>query len=1094
MQEPDEATVKQMRAATPGQSAWVAANAGSGKTRVLTDRVARLLLRGTPPERILCLTFTKAAAAEMQNRLYKRLGEWAMMREEQLIEALSELGEDTAAIDLPSARTLFASAIETPGGLKIQTIHAFCDRLLKQFPLEAGVPAQFETRDDRAAIELHEDVMNAIARDPMCEPALRGFLADVLREDLSPILTPIVENPSAARALGNGPKPEIPPEFELLESELGMLKKLRPFLLEGSQKDQEMVPKLDELLCSQDETKKLELAIELFLTKEGSSTPFGPKPYPPTKDTLKVAGIDESQIDDLKNKVFVSRDLLASYLDGLRERSIGMFANLFLDRLDQIKAERGVLEFSDLIARAKALLTRSDMAQWVLYKLDGGIDHILVDEAQDTSQDQWDIIEALTEDFMSGADSDIDRSLFVVGDAKQSIYSFQGASPTAFKQMKGRFQDKLETVGTPLFEQGLLHSFRSSRAVLNLVDTVFGGQAGGQFSEDIEHIPWDSRKPGVVELWPYKTEDDHSAEPPWFEPLDMPAPSDPRLALSSEIADRVKALTSGGTLITVGKDTRPARPGDILILVQRRRLIFSAILSELKARGIPVAGADRLRISEELGVQDILSLLRFVNLPEDDLSLAEVLRSPLCGLSEADLFALAHGRKGSLWQVLRTSEAHPETRAFLQDMRDKADFMRPYELIETCLTTHHGRERMLARLGHEVEDALNELLAQALVFEQNAVPDLASFLHWFEGGDVEIKRDLDSDRDEVRIMTIHGAKGLEAPIVILPETGPRKATSAQEDLRKLEDGSLIWPNAHPYRHRPHLDALAHLAARAAEEDKRLLYVALTRAESWLIIAGAGRALSEKSKSPCWYQIMSDALDALGALAGPDGVRRFETGDWPIRAEAKDRLSRTPAKLPEHILGPAPKPSPAIPHLTPSDVPGAKSMPGTSEDADAMMRGTVLHKLLEILSGCDPTDRPAVGAAITDDHPEGPSLIANAIDLLDQANLQERFENALHEVPFTVEVKGKMLEGIFDLIRITSNRIEITDFKSKALVPDEAAQIPEGIINQMALYREAARMLYPQHKIDCAILWTETGTLMTIPDGILTAALGNISVA
>ncbi|MEO0342568.1 MAG: double-strand break repair helicase AddA [Pseudomonadota bacterium] len=1089
-----DASEAQLRAAKPGRSTWVSANAGSGKTRVLTNRVARLLLRGTLPERILCLTFTKAAASEMQNRLYQSLGAWAMLNDDKLIGELSKLGEKVTSADLPAARRLFASAIEAPGGLKIQTIHSFCDRLLRQFPLEAGVPAQFETLDERTAAELHEDVLNKMALGEEAH-VLRDAIGLVRQEDLSAFIRPILSNPSSAIALQNRAS-VMPPAYPLFDAnDRDFLKELALKLTSGSDTDKKNLPKLHRLLAAENRVEEIAAMTALFLTGETTKTPFGPNAFV-TQKVLKKDDPARTHLEDLKARAQDARDQYAAHLNAQRERALGRFASEFLEELAREKLQRGVLEFSDLIERSRNLLKRSSMAEWVLYKLDGGIDHILVDEAQDTSRAQWDIIEALTQDTLS-QESDPDKnSLFVVGDEKQSIYSFQGASPDAFKDMGALFARKLSAAGQDLFTQGLLHSFRSSASILNLVDEVTKGDASLGLADTTEHIAAFADKPGRVDLWPYREKDEKAEPPPWYLPVDMPAASDPTIQLASEMADHIADLCSGRHALEIVEDgqktSRAIQPGDILVLVQKRGLLFKRLIEELKSRAVPISGSDRMRISEELAVKDILSLLRFLTLDADDLSLAEVLRSPLCGLSEADLFKLAHNRKGTLIAALRESASYAECLTFLQDMQSQTDFKRPYELIEHCLIQHRGREKFLSRLGLECEDALDELLAQALAFERSTTPDLTRFIHWFDTGDVDIKRDLDSTRNEVRVMTVHGSKGLESPIVILPDTGPSRARD-QAELKTLRDGSLIWKEREALQHRPHLVDIAELNAADTRERIRLLYVALTRAESWLIIAGAGTRPKTRSQ-PYWYELIETAFEAFDTLTLDKGIKRIADGVWPDAVSITLDNEGPEKVLPDYIQRRAPSLEQPVKPLTPSRVKGAKTLPGTQSDEEATDRGTALHQLLEVLPNLGPDDRMAAAETLFPDMAGLRDLVSHANRLIAHPDLSTLFETGLREVGFSTQFMGQNLRGSFDLLILGEHLVKIVDFKSNKIAPDSISEIPDGLLGQLALYHHAAAEVFPDKTIEAYILWTETEVLMQIPETVITQVVSNISFA
>ncbi|MFN6977939.1 MAG: UvrD-helicase domain-containing protein, partial [Gemmobacter sp.] len=716
----DEASARQVQAADPAACTWVTANAGSGKTRVLTDRVARLLLGGTPPQRILCLTYTKAAAAEMQNRLFQRLGAWAMLDDAVLRPALEDLGADGPIGDdrLTAARRLFARAIETPGGLRIQTIHGFCAALLRRFPLEAGVSPRFEEMDDRTG-----ELLRAAILEEMAEGPSSSVFADLARLYTGESFGKLAEDVSRERAAFDPPRDAaaIRAAFGVQANETpegivagvlgpdgaGLLRAIGPVLAAGSKTDKQAAATLG-AFPAQPVLDDLEALERMMLYGAGAerSAPFTAKIGAfPTKATRAALGPLLAPLEALMERVEQGRERRIALAAAERTAALHRFAAAFLPAYAAAKAARGWLDFDDLILRARALLTDPGVAQWVLWRLDGGIDHILVDEAQDTGPGQWDVIARLAQDMLAGAGArGTGRTIFVVGDRKQSIYSFQGADLAAFDAMQDRFAAQLAH-GPGLQRVSLDYSFRSSPAILRAVDCTFDDAAGRGIGGAMRHVAFKATMPGRVDLWPPIPPAAKADKADWFDPRDLPRPQDPAVVLAETIADTIRGWLDTGTRIPGRDGTRPMRAGDILILVQRRSPLFAEIIRACKARDLPMAGSDRLRLGAEMAVKDIAALLAFLDMPEDDLSLAAALRSPLCGWSEGALFDLAHGRKGYLWQALRGRAAEwPDTFAMLSALRNAADFLRPYELIERVLTRHDGRRRLIARLGPEAED------------------------------------------------------------------------------------------------------------------------------------------------------------------------------------------------------------------------------------------------------------------------------------------------------------------------------------------------------------------------------------------------------
>ncbi|WP_207768672.1 double-strand break repair helicase AddA [Pelagivirga sediminicola] len=1108
----DEATLRQMAAARPGLSTWLGANAGSGKTRVLTDRVARLLLDGVDPQHILCLTYTKAAASEMQNRLFKRLGAWAMLDRETLTAALGDLGVEGPLSDtaLRDARRLFARAIEAPGGLKIQTIHSFCASLLRRFPLEAGVSPQFVEMEERTAKLLRAEIVEQLAAGPHASKlyALARHHSGETLEDLTseivskaPLFEQTWTEAGLAKALGLRPDTtRRSVEAEVFHGhETQLLGKLVTALGVGKSTDVKAAAKLKRISAL--DFSSLPVLEEVFLFGKGAAAPYTVSTRFPTKDTRAALGASMDLIEAWMHRVEAARPRRIA-LDALQVSvALHDFAQVFLPAYAKEKQLRGWLDFDDLILRARALLTRSDVAAWVLFRLDGGIDHILVDEAQDTSPAQWQVIDRLAQEFTSGlgARQDVQRTIFVVGDKKQSIYSFQGADPREFDRMQKEFADRLDAAGTPLQTQRLAHSFRSSSAILDVVDSTLNEYEASGFSPEQSHIPFAPDMPGRVDLWPCGAAPDKPEDTPWHMPVDLRAESDPDVVLARQIADAIAQMIAAGTAIP-GKDgMRPVQAGDFLILVQRRAALFHEIIRACKARNLPIAGADRLKVAGELAVKDLAAMLSFLATPEDDLALAIALRSPLLGWDEAQLYDLAQGRgKKYLWETLRDlADAFPETMEVLNDLRKTAEYLRPYDLIERILTRHDGRRRMLARLGSEAEDGIDALLSQALAYERRAVDSLTGFLVWLETDDLEIKRQMDSAGDRIRVMTVHGSKGLEAPVVILPEAGKRQNNVRDQILNT--GGAPFWKmpaDAMPQAQTDIVDAMK--AAQEAERD-RLLYVAMTRAEKWLIVAAAK---DPGDGGDSWLEKVEAGMTRLGALPhrfdGGEGLR-LERGDWGASASAPGPAESAQKLALEPFFDiPAPPPPDQTALLSPSDLGGAKALPGDAgQDEDAAKaRGRQIHTLLEVLPTLPEERWPgAADAALAAGADAGASvdiaaLLEEAAQVLRNGQLAHLWgAEALPEIGITGDIPGLgRLYGVIDRLIITGDTVLIVDFKSNMVVPDRPEACPEGLLRQMGAYAAMAEQIYPGKSIETAILWTRDATLMPLPGALVSEAL------
>ena len=1106
------ASVAQRRAASPAASVWVSANAGSGKTRVLTERVARLLLAGADPARILCLTYTRAAAAEMANRLAGLLGRWALMPEAELRAALAALEAEDAPPLTPEAiaqaRRLFAKALETPGGLKIQTIHAFCGAALRRFPLEAGVSPDFAELDAPAAARLVDLALERLAEaaEAGSDTAFDGVAAHLGEEALPGLCAAVLaqrrlfRDPPAADALcaAFGVAVDALGSDPLGDWWAGVNRATAAqavaALATGGTWDGWVGEPLGRALAGEG----VAAVQKAFCTDKGDLRNFGKIP---TKKVAKAHPWLADWLADTTADWQAAKARADAVAAAERAVALNAFGAAFLRAYEAEKRARAALDFDDLVERALALIGHPETGPWALYKLDGGIDHLLVDEAQDTSPAQWALIEALTAEFHAGEGARRGRTLFVVGDEKQSIYSFQGAEPRLFGESRLAFAERMRAGRAPLLDIELPTSFRASPAILRAVDTTFAAAPEGLSARGMApmHLSAWPGRPGRVDLWPILGRDEAEPDPPWHEPLDAPPPDDPRLRLARTVAAEIaRWVETGAPLPGAG---RAVRPGDVLVLVRRRDRLAAEIVRSLKRRGVAVAGADRIRVAEELAVRDLLALARFALTPGDDLSLAAVLRSPLCGLSEEALFALAHGRKGPLWAQLRAAPEHAAATAFLQGVRDRADFLRPFEFFDAVLTQDGGRHRLLARLGVEAEDAIDELLAQALVHESGHTPTLEGFLDWLARAGVEIRREQDKGEGVVRVMTVHGAKGLEAPVVIVPDALTARLGRAPDVLAVPHRGGVFAAWRSPAGSLPPVLAEAEAArvARVREESRRLLYVAMTRAERWLVLAGAGKP----SKEETWHALAEAGLRAAGAVeaAAPQGLDaamlRLEDGRMAPVAVAEAERAAT-VVLPDwarHRPAPAPVAAPRqAASALGGEAPGAADSAAAPVDrALARRRGTAIHALLDRVAGLPAPDRGAAALRLleriaAEDVGHHASWVAEALAVLAMPEAAAVFgPDSIAEVSLSWQPPGGggRIAGRVDRLLVRADGVTVVDIKTDEAPPAEA---PEPYCRQMAVYAAALGALYPGRPVTAALLWTATRRLEVVPPARLAAAL------
>ncbi|WP_439814615.1 double-strand break repair helicase AddA [Zavarzinia sp. CC-PAN008] len=1127
----DRAVLAQRSAADPGRSVWVSANAGTGKTTVLTNRMIRLLLAGVSPARIVCLTYTRAAAAEMANRLMQRLGSWTAMPEAELRAALVALtGEPPEPETIAQARKLFASVLDTPGGLRIDTLHGFCQGLLRRFPLEAGVAPHFATLEDAAGVA--QEVREAILARGIAEGAsplgqalaLIAELADEmpfasLMADLGgrrlrmADLAAVSDHGAlldAARSLlaqaADAGDPEGILAAAVAEGAFprARLRDAVQALLLGGKTDEDKANAIAAFLAAAEGQRlgAFDAYCLAYLTAEGA-----PRASLATKPVLKKHDWLEDVLAGERDRVLAVRE---AHAKATALRATAALLRLALDELAAYGAAKGrlsALDFDDLIRGARDLLERPGIAPWVLYKLDG-LEHVLIDEAQDTSPAQWRLVEALTGEFFAGSGANTGRrSIFAVGDLKQSIFSFQGADPDAFAASADRLAARARAAETAFIEQPLHVSFRSAPVILDLVDRVFAPaeMRAGLGREAVAHQAAREGQAGLVELWPPEgpRKEDADEEPDaaasGFEaPTRQERQDDPCERLALRIARRIRRWLDTGEILHARG--RAVRPGDIMILLRRRDPFGPAIVRALKGLAVPVAGSDRLVLTSHLAVMDLLALARAVLLPQDDLNLATVLKGPLIGWDDEALFALAHERgPDRLWTVLRARAsgdgAAPDlvrAHGILAEVMALADRVPPFEFFSHVLGPMCGRARLAGRLGPEAIDAIDEFLAQALAFEREGVPSLQSFVHWIARNEPEAKRDMERGRDEVRVLTVHASKGLEAPIVILPDTCAVPTIA----------GALVWPPDGPplwapgvAKQIPPLVALRDAAKAAREaEQRRLLYVALTRAEDRLYIAGFHGRRQPDAQS--WYRLVEPAFAEAEQVVDEDGqvVRRFahqQVGPPQHRPEPPARTAAVD-DLPAFARRPAPPP-PDEHWLAPSQA--AAASPLGQAGALRWQRGRLIHRLLQTLPDLEPGARdPAARRWLAE---PGHGLEAAAQDeiagetlaLLRDPQTADLFgPGSRAEVPLCGRIDGRFVTGQVDRLRVAADGIQVIDFKTSRPPPLDVVKVDPAYILQMALYRALLQAIHPGRPVRAGLIWTFGPRLMWLPDALMERAL------
>jgi len=1119
----------QARAADPAIHASLSASAGTGKTQVLTARVLRLLLGGAAPEHILCLTFTKAGAAEMANRIGERLARWVRMKDAELRKELFAIGAPNDDARVEQARRLFAEVLDAPGGLRIQTIHSFAQTLLAAFPAEAGITPGFRPVEGREEQQLARRTLAGLVAD--AEAGRGGYPG--LIGDIQALSRRLGEREAERYLLSCARAPEAMRSFAFpdyvenaLRSQLGLpegdVRMAVAAACHDNSFDCEVLRAVAEgyrswgtaatglptaaridnwlELSADQRCEQLGTLIEVLFTKTGRrKVPAGvTKHLPGAEDHC------EQLADEVERLVTLLRqsELVAVQAAGLRAGAA------FADAYVRAKRAAGVADFDDLIRWTRDLLATPGMGEWVRYKLDRRTDHILVDEAQDTNAAQWSIVAALTQEFFAGEGaSRHHRTLFMVGDFKQAIYGFQGTDPREFDAARERFRQQAERLrdaandsDTPVRawrDLSIDRSFRSAQAVLDVVDAVIeevGAAEMGLPEQPNPHRANAAARPGVVELWTPFAADEGGDEGEAGEEGWLPEPA--RLH-AGELARTVKGwIADASMLSTTGK---AITPGDVLILVRSRGELASLIVARLFKEGVPVAGIDRLHLSSPLAVKDLMAAVAFAVQPLDDLNLAGLLVSPLFGWSQDDLYRLAFNRNRALWEELkrRSSEGglFADTHAALLEILRQADFVTPVRYLENLLSGPlQGRRRLLGRLGPAARDPIDELVAAALEFERVETPSLDRFLAWFGSGDVEIKRDPSAPANAVRVMTVHGAKGLEAPVVILADAtvdpaklGERNGPIAL-DFGEAGRAPVIRPRKEELGE-PYATIIAEQKRRDLEEHWRLLYVALTRAAERLVVAGLapGRgALSDNS----WHARVRAGLERLGA-AQEGSVLRYRGDVVAMPGKPKPRRAPPPpSALPEWLSRQAPAearpPRPLAPSQLVEDREAAP--PPSPELRAAARRGVLLHALFERLPGVAPDQRHEAAlnwlqqSAGVDDPRLANELVESVCGIIGHADFADVFApGSLAEAPIAATLPdGRVVAGTVDRLLVDDDQVRVIDFKTGRQVPAAAEDVPAAHRLQMAAYAQALQVIFPGRRIATALLYTAGPRLIALP--------------
>jgi ATP-dependent helicase/nuclease subunit A len=1145
-------------ASDPSISSWVSASAGSGKTKVLIDRMLRLLLPqengfpGTPPYKILALTFTKAAANEMAIRLSQRLSEWAIMPEEKLRQDMQEnlLGRKPRPEELTAARRLFARVGETPGGLKIMTIHAFCQSILGRFPIEAELPPGFKPLEEQEALELltnaRKNILSYAAKNPATPLAIavQNISTSIAENELSDVLCTMSSERNQFQAMLERTfgtdglytnlcrfldvRPGLTEEDAFAEfcndltSSVPALYAARKKMAEGNGTDANNANTLQCFLEAQPQQRLFlyDAYRSIFLTTEGNirKNLAGPKllkAYFDLADTLQKEAERVKAYEEKRKSIGCAKLTHALFL----------FGQAVLEEYQKLKDQTGALDYDDLILRTLRLFRGEsgefsklgNISGWIHYKIDEGIDHLLVDEAQDTNPEQWEIIRLIAEEFFSGSSArDILRTVFVVGDEKQSIFGFQRAAPDKFQEMQEWFRKQITNAQMRFIPVQIVTSFRSTQIVLDSVDYTFMNSSARNLIENYaSHTAYRQGHAGLVEIWPlisggHTTDEESGKNKPsaWILPDRIVEKETGSLKMARRISNTIKGwIDNKETLPSRG---RPIQARDIMVLLRTRCALMPQLVRELKQNNIAVSGIDRMVLTEQISVQDLCSAATFALLPEDNLALAGLLKSPFINISEDRLLELAAKRDGTLWNQLK-KDGESTVTDWLLTLIANGSRLKPYEFFSCLLqfpcpaNNISGLCALKTRLGEDILDPVEEFISQALAYETSHTPSLHHFLKWHEKTNGEIKRQMEETGNVVRIMTVHASKGLQAPIIFLPDTVRSSSVKRDKIYWPHKTGLSVPMYFSSAKDMPALGETVRekLDMEADAEYRRLMYVAMTRAEDRLYIGGYYNKNKPSRNMLHWYdeiraglEQMPSAISVLSGIQDKEGVDipvlRWESTQLsdPVKKDKKIHYAVQDVSVPDWAVKTALPEKPPFRKVQPSHLPSESDIstlsPIKSGNQKRFIRGILTHQLLQLLPSVSIAGREEAGRRFLASQGLLPvetvkDVLKEVMKILEHPDYRDLFgPDSGAEIPVSgIIFDNTMISGQIDRLVVREKDVLIIDYKTNRPPPQKPENVSNQYLKQMLAYKTILSGIYPDKEIRTLLLWTDGPHLMEV---------------
>lgn len=1128
---------KPLDAINPSVCATVSASAGTGKTWLLVSRLIRLLLNGARPEGILAVTFTRKAAAEMQVRLNNRLREMAECSPQELDLYLTEIGSPLDNSTIQQAHTLYETLLTCPVTIKATTFHAFCQDILQRFPLEAGIPPGFELLEssnefqqaawdalcseagrhpDNEQAKAIETLFDACGGLDNTQTALNDFINHrsdwwAFTEGENHALSFAIDILAAQLKISPDENPQMvffsEPTLLALEEFCGLLQK------HANPTNQKHLASLSIARDPEKDYKnRFQSTCTAFLTQKGE-----PLSRKESKVQAKSMG-EPGQLRFLKlhqqicEEIFIAQNKISAQLTLQRSTAWYQAGVNLLTHYQRLKAEQRVLDFSDLEWQAYRLLNHSDNVHWIQYKLDQRIDHLLIDEFQDTNPTQWRLILPLLQE-LAAAEDERGRTVFLVGDNKQSIYRFRRADPELFGTAQAWLNNNLNTVTRPLDT-----SWRSAQAIISLVNGLFGnGTLNKQLRDFTPHQTHHKNLWGQVELLPL-VKPTEEAEPEPLDGLRNPLKT-PRKLHSDQrhfeegqmIAQRILDLMKNKTPIGAEAEARAIRYSDIMILI-RHRTHADAYEQALRESGIPYNSANRGTLLESQEARDLVDLLHLLIAPYNNIALAGLLRSPLFDCSDNELITLGklsgthwierlREYAGSFTEQGTTENPLHRAHSLLTEWRTLVDTLPVHDLLDRIFYQGDVLKRYQAaypvHLQHRVVANLTRFIELALEVDSGRYPTIGHFVARLRA---LRKQEQDAPNEgtstqldaRVSIMTIHGAKGLESPVVFLADSA--NTSQGKKAYRAVVD----WPataqrpecfflagkkDSHDKFTRTILDKHAISEER---ENANLFYVAVTRARQYLIISGSQPSRSEQLG---WYGEAQSCLHDF--LPEQDGVPGITSGIKPAAVTNLSPPVQAPPVIDPRLSQPVRAESTQVSIAPSQTTHSPDGLPQTSVvESDQQTRGIVIHRMLELLCKREPEETLMQRVAseynlATDTHELADWYYEAELVFLhpgfSHIFSQENFQQDFNEVPVHFRHNSRNVHGIIDRVVVTAHEALVVDYKTRIIKRGSNAieVLTRQYREQMQLYCEGAKRLWPDKEIQAGILFTHSKSLIMV---------------